>query len=190
MQRCAITDGSAGSRADWLVSRCAKLAADGVELIVVRERELEPAALVAFARRVVGAAAGARVLVAGAPGQALAAGASGVHLSARPDGFTPAQVRALMPAAYVSRSCHTLDEVRRAREQGADAVLFGPVFGKWVDGVEVVPGVGPERLAEAVAMAGEMPVFALGGVTEDNARLCRGAGIAAIRLFFEPAIDY
>ena len=185
--RCAITDGTAGSRPGWLVSRCAQLAADGVELIIVRERELEPAAQVSFTRRMVGVANGARVLVAGSPRLALAAGAAGVHLSTKVGELTVGQVRAAMPGAYVTRSCHTLEEVQQARGQGVDSVLFGPVFGKWVGPAEVVHGVGLERLAEAVAVAGEMPIYALGGVTRSNAALCTSAGIAAIRLFFGPA---
>ncbi len=184
MLRCAITDGTAGSRPGWLVARCARLAAEGVDLIIVRERELEPAAQVAFARRVVALAQGARVLVAGPPRLALAAGAAGVHLSSHAGEHTPEHVRAVMPAACLTRSCHTLDEVRHAREQRLHAVLFGPVFGKWMGSALVVRGVGLDRLAEAVETAGEMPVYALGGITEANANQCTSAGIAAIRMFF------
>ena len=184
MLRCAITDGTAGTRPDWLVRRCAELAESGVDLILVREREIEPAAQVAFARKVVQLAGNARVLVAGSPLVALASGAAGVHLSSHAAELTPVQVRAAMPSAYITRSCHTLEDVRRAREDGVDAVLFGPVFGKWVGSELVVPGLGLERLAQAVTAAGEMPVYALGGVTQANAAQCSSAGVAAIRMFF------
>lgn len=192
MKRCAITDGSAGWRADWLVARCKALGADGVDLLVIREHGLEAGELARFARRVVAAAAaagGARVLLAGPPELALEAGAAGIHLSARAGELSVAQVRAGFPAAFVTRSCHTLDEVRSARMEGADAVLFGPVFGKWVEGRQVVRGVGLERLAEAVAAAGDVPVYALGGITRDNAGLCACAGVAAIRMFFDESVS-
>ena len=68
-----------------------------------------------------------------------------------------------------------------------DAALFSPVFGKTLNGLEVVSGVGLDRLREACAVAGHLPVFALGGVTVANASSCIAAGargIAGIRMFF------
>ncbi len=191
MQRCAITDGTAGSRPGWLLHRCVELARQQVDLLLVREHALTPADLVTLTRRIVTEVAAVapttRVLLAAPPRLALAAGAAGVHLSAQPGQPTPAQVRAVFPEAYITQSCHILEEVRRARDGGSTAILFGPVFGKWVGGAEVVHGIGLDRLAEAVAEAGSLPVFALGGIMESNAESCvaTGAtGIAAIRMFF------
>jgi thiamine-phosphate pyrophosphorylase len=127
------------------------------------------------------------VLVAQRLDVALAVGADGVHLSAAAGELTVSQVRILMPEAFVSVSCHALDEVRLARDGGASAVLFGPVFGKTVDRVEVVPGVGLKALRAACEAAGDMPALALGGVGERNAASCVEAGasgVAAIRMFF------
>ena len=128
-----------------------------------------------------------RVLVPADAELAFAAGAAGVHLSSRADERTVAQIRAFFPGAFVSVSCHTLDEVERARSDGADAVLFAPVFGKAVDGLEVVQGVGLAVLRQACQAAGAMPVFALGGVNALNAAGCiqaGAAGIAGIRMFW------
>jgi len=90
--------------------------------------------------------------------------------------------------SWVSVSCHSLADVESARAAGADVCLFGPVFGKSVDGVEVVPGAGLEALRQACAAAGkDLPVFALGGVTEANSAACVDAGasgVAGIRMFF------
>jgi thiamine-phosphate pyrophosphorylase len=83
-------------------------------------------------------------------------------------------------------SCHSVDEVRRAKKEGVDFVLFGPVFEKRVDGEMVGDGVGLERLQEACSAAAGMPVLALGGVTWPRAELCieaGAAGVAGIRLF-------
>jgi thiamine-phosphate pyrophosphorylase len=186
--RYAITNGQ--TNLDALIARCTALARDGVAYVLVREKALEAGALVELSRRIVEAvrAGGSetKVLVAGRVDVAIAAGADGVNLSARQGELTVAQVRRLMPNGYVSVSCHTLAEVRRAREGGANAVLFGPVFGKTVDGVEVVAGVGLEKLREACVAAGSMAVFALGGVTKQNAAACKAAGaagVAGIRMF-------
>ena len=175
MVQCAITDGSAAERAGWLVQRCEELGAAGVDFLIVRERELERAALVEFVRAVVKVSGAMRVLVAGPADVAREAGAAGVHLSAS------AAMVERWAGAFVTRSCHTLAEVQRAKGEGVDAVLFGPVFGKTVGGVGVVAGVGLEALREAAAV---MPVWALGGVTRENAGECDGAGVAAIRMYF------
>jgi thiamine-phosphate pyrophosphorylase len=191
----AITSGAVDGEATAnsckkLVAQCGELAGQGVEFVLLREKQLAAGALAGLAREVVAEIAGrAKVLVAQRVDVALAVGAAGVHLSARMGELTPGQVRRLMPGAFVSVACHTVEELMRAREGGADAVLFGPMFGKTVDGVEVVAGVGLERLRAACEAAGEMTVFALGGVTEANAAACveaGAAGVAGIRMFFRP----
>lgn len=123
---------------------------------------------------------GPRVLVSGRADIALAADLAGVHLGSGPGELTPAEVRRLFPQAYVSTSCHTLAQVRRAREAGVSAILFAPVFGKRVHGVEVVAGVGLDALRQACEAAGPVPVFALGGVSQDKAAACLGAGAAGV----------
>lgn len=193
----AITDGrlsfaQCGEDVERLAKRCRELAGQGVDFVLIREKHLPAGELAAACRHLLtavrAASSGTRVLVAQRLDVAVAVGADGVHLSGAAGELTVGQVRMLMPKAYVTVSCHSLDDVRSAREAGASAVLFGPVFGKWVDGVEVVPGVGLQALREACAVAGEMPVFALGGVTVQTADACveMGAGgVAAIRMFFD-----
>lgn len=196
MLRYAITDGRLSfSRdhdpAETLAKRCAELARQGVEFVLVREKKLAAGELAHTVRTVLTAVravgSGTRVLVAGRVDVAVAVGVDGVHLSGQPGELSPMQVRRLMPEAFVSVSCHSLDDVRKARDGGASAVLFGPVFGKRVDGVEVTEGVGLEALRAACEAAGEMPVFALGGVGERNSASCvevGAKGVAAIRMFF------
>ncbi len=159
--------------------------------MLLREKHLAAGALAALSRTLIAAVrettGSTQVLIAQRLDVAIASAADGVHLSAAIGELTVEQVRRLMPSAFVSVSCHSLAEVERARAAGASAVLFAPVFGKTVDGVEVVAGLGLERLREACAAAGAMPVFALGGVTEANAESCveaGAAGIAGIRMFF------
>jgi thiamine-phosphate pyrophosphorylase len=189
MLRYAITSGRVGVGWDAkaLVEQCATLSAKGIDFILVREKQLPAGELCALTRRVVELARGVRVLVSGRVDVAIAAGAAGVNLSSRAGELTVPQVRQLLPEAFVSVSCHSLSEVRTAKAQGADAVLFGPVFGKTVEGVEVVAGVGLERLREACREG--VDVFALGGVKEANMKSCLEAGasgVASIRMFAHP----
>jgi thiamine-phosphate pyrophosphorylase len=200
MERFAITDRRLGlasheqhetARSKRLIERSAALAARGVEYILIREKDLSARSLAALGRGVIEAVRtpgfSTKILIAVRADVAMAIGADGVHLSSAPGELTPQQVRTLMPEAFISISCHTLSEVIRARDYGASAILFGPIFGKSVNGIEVVPGIGLSSLAEACKAAGSTPVFALGGINPANAKACidSGAkGIAAIRMFF------
>ena len=112
---------------------------------------------------------------------ALAAGAAGVNL---PESDIPVEAaRSLMGERLVGRSVHSLDAALRAEGDGADFVIFGPVWAS-ASHPDSLP-VGIEALAE-VAHALEIPVLAIGGVTEDRVPECRNAGAAgyaAIGLF-------
>jgi thiamine-phosphate pyrophosphorylase len=178
-----------------LVRQASRWAADGIDLIQLREKDLPATALAALAHRILQAIAAAtsptRLLINSQPNIAVATGAHGVHLTAAPDELTPAQVRALYASANLSApiitvSCHTLEEVERAHTSKVDAILFAPVFEKIVAGQIITPGQGLDRLRVACIAAAPIPVYALGGVTLQNARSCLDAGavgIAGIRLF-------
>jgi thiamine-phosphate diphosphorylase len=163
--------------ADWLRA----LGAAGIGAVQIREKDLDDRDLYDLARlaRTLLPTA-TRLLVNGRLDVALAAGADGVHLPA--DGVP---VRALRErfgeGVLIGRSTHTVEEVERARGEGADYVTFGPVFATPGKGAPV----GLEGLARATAAAG-VPVFALGGVTLERFGELAGAGaagVAAIRLF-------
>jgi thiamine-phosphate pyrophosphorylase len=193
VKRFAITDGTLtsggdGSDLERLAERCAELGRQGVEFLLLREKQLSERELYLATRRVLKAIEDSRtlVMVAGRPQVALAAAADGVHVGS--DYAMVREAKRVFLESWVSVSCHSLADVKAARAAGADVCLFGPVFGKTVDGVEVVPGVGLEALREACAVAGkDLPVFALGGVSEANSGACVEAGasgVAGIRMFF------
>jgi len=175
-----------------LLHRTALWAADGIDYIQIREKDLPASILAALARRILEALRDTRtkLLINSRADVAIATAAHGVHLTAAPGQLTPAQVRELyaaarLPSPIVSVSCHTLAEVEQAR-QGADLILFAPVFGKSIAGKLVTPGQGLEALRSICLAADPTPVYALGGVTPENASGCLkagAAGIAGIRFF-------
>ena len=119
------------------------------------------------------------VLTTEEEGIALAAGAQGVHLPAH--SLRARDIRRIAPAGFViGVSCHSIEEVRRAEEEGADFVVFGPVFA-----TSCKEGVGLDRLREAVRSV-SLPVLALGGVSLENSAACLkmgAAGVAGISMF-------
>lgn len=174
MIRCYVTN----RQETDILATARRAVADGVDMIQVRERDLEARPLLELVREIVGIARDGEtlVLVNDRLDVALAAGADGVHLPS--NGLPVSEVRPHVRVLGVST--HSLDEAQRAEEAGADFVVFGPVFES--------PGKTPvslEPLRELTAKI-KIPVLGIGGITPANARevVEAGAGgIAAIRMF-------
>src|SRR5271165_4683766 len=147
-------------------------AADGVELIQIRAKELPTRELITLVQGAVAAAPG-RVLVNSRTDIALAYRAAGVHLPG--DSISPERIRTIAPRAFlIGVSCHTMDELRRAEYEGADFAVYGPVF---ATGGKAPIGLNAFRIG---AESARLPVYALGGVTLSNASDCMAAGAAGI----------
>ena len=186
------------ARRSRLLGDLRRWTAEGIRFVQLREKSLDAGEVFSLAQAAVGLLSAPSVrglrphlLVNGRPDIAAAARADGVHLTAVPGELTPGQARevfkaANLPRCLVSVSCHSLHEVARAAEAGADLMLFGPVFEKKVDEQVVSSGQGIRALGEACAMAGPVSVFAVGGVTRadfDSCLRAGAAGVAGIRLF-------
>ncbi|HZZ83499.1 MAG TPA: thiamine phosphate synthase [Anaeromyxobacteraceae bacterium] len=158
----------------------------GAVAIHLREKDLGGAALLRLARALVEAchASGQLLLVNDRVDVALAAGADGVHLPSR--GIAPAEARRLLgAAALVGVSCHSADDVRRARDGGADYATFGPVFDT-PSKRRYGPPVGLEALAAAARLG--LPLVGLGGIGPlDAPQVFAGGacGVAAIRSWLD-----
>jgi thiamine-phosphate diphosphorylase len=169
-----------------LIDLIAAAARAGVDVIQIRELQLDDRTLLALTVDAVAAVRGtaARVLVNGRPDIALAAGASGVHL--RSHSIAASRVRTLAPPGFlIGRSVHSPAEAAVAEaDGGCDYLTFGTVFasGSKPPGH---PVAGIEALGRACASV-RLPVVAIGGVTIDRAPAIAAAGasgVAAIGLF-------
>jgi len=141
--------------------------------LTARELEREASALVPKAS--------VPVVVSSRCDVALAAGAAGVNLPERD--ISVAEARTLMGQRLVGRSVHSIESAVAAEREGADYVIFGPVWPSPSHPEEKPQGIG--ALAE-VARAVRIPVLAIGGVTSERAEECAkagAAGYAAITLF-------
>ncbi len=111
----------------------------------------------------------------------LAASAAGINLPERD--IATHDARALLGQRLIGRSVHSLQGAIDAERGGADFVIFGPV---WTSASHADSNpTGVKALAE-VARAVQIPVLAIGGVTEERIAECHvagAAGFAAIRLF-------
>ena len=199
------------SRRRALLAKIAEAVRAGVDYIQLREKDLSTRELETLAREAVSVLRQnqqttnhypltTRLLINSRTDVTLAAGADGTHL--RSDDVSPPDVRRVVEQTsgssnhsplttnhfLIAVSCHTPADVLRAGSEGADFVVFAPVFEK-----REHPG---NRLAGLTALREacqtKIPVLALGGVNLENAAACLeagAAGIAAIRLFQENRIE-
>jgi thiamine-phosphate pyrophosphorylase len=112
---------------------------------------------------------------------ALALDAAGVHLAGH--SLPTAQARRLLgQRKLLGVSTHHVQEARRAAAEGADFVVFGPVFAT-PSKLAYGPPLGLQQLAEVVRQVA-IPVLAIGGIDHTNLPqvLRAGAyGVAMIR---------
>jgi len=188
---CLVTDRrrlSVGPDAgDRLIDLVGAAAAAGIELIQVRERDLEGRALAEIVSRCLAVVKGSatKVLVNDRADITTATGAHGVHL--RSDSIGVAAARSLLGAhAVIGRSIHRVDEARATPR--ADYVIFGSLY----QASSKDPGhptATLDGLRSACDAANGVPVLAIGGMTlarvPEVAR-AGAAGIAGIGLFVPP----
>ena len=190
---CMVTDRRRLSSGDAAMDRLVELVAAagraGIDLVQIRERDLDARPLAALVERCVAAVAGTctQVVVNDRADVAIAAGAAGVHL--RGDSIPASVVRRLMPEALIGRSVHGADEAAAAAAAGVGYLIFGTLHetaskpaGHRVATIE-------ELRATCRAAAG-IPVLAIGGMTIERAAAAAragAAGVAGIGLFVPAA---
>ena len=173
---CLVTDRRRfGGMVEAVVDQARSAVAAGVDLLQIRERDLEAGDLTVLASRIVHAARGTktRVVVNDRLDVALAAGAHGVHL--RGDSMASSVVRQIAPRPFlIGRSVHTIAEARA--ESGADYLVAGTVF-PTSSKREVARHLGVDGL-RAIVAATDIPVLAIGGITTANLADIAAAGAA------------
>lgn len=154
--------------------------AGGVDAVLVREKELTSARLLALASRLRGITRDyqARLIIHSQADIARAVGADGVHVASRDIATIPA-IRSWLQdeKMSLSASCHNREELQMAAEAGADYAMLAPVFP--TGSHPGSPSLGPEQFL-ALSESAEIPVVALGGITVDNHNQLAGHGLAVI----------
>jgi thiamine-phosphate pyrophosphorylase len=192
-----------------LCQKIAAIVAAGVDWVQIREKDSPAREMAALTREAVAHRSAVRIIVNDRLDVAIAEQAGGVHLGEA--GLPVADVArwvnrsesgvvvsdhgaaSQFPVAasgdfLIGASCHSLDGAKAAVRDGADYIVFGPVFATPSKAKFGEPQ-GVEKLA-AVCSAVSVPVIAIGGITLENTGECiaaGAAGIAAIRLFQDAA---
>jgi thiamine-phosphate pyrophosphorylase len=156
-----------------------------IDLIQIREKRLSAKVLhqLSSSAAAITGESSTKLLVNDRADIARAARADGVHLAS--SSLPPNVVRRTFGADFlIGVSTHSLEEATAACRNGADFIVFGPVFDTFSKRQYGEP-VGLAKLREVTAKLAPFPVLALGGVTMENMADCihaGAAGIAAITL--------
>lgn len=172
--------------ASCLVEQVAGAAAAGVDVVQLREPDLDGASLRRLAAALLDALAGCstRLVINERLDVALAVGAHGVHL--RSTSMAAERIRRVVPAGFlVGRSVHSVAEARAAGP--VDYLIAGSVWRTAAKPADH-PVIGLAGLSAIVATA-TVPVIGIGGVVPSNARevvRAGASGVAAIEAWMGP----
>ena len=135
----------------------------GVDIVQMREKEGSASELRELGRRlrILTEQYDAAFVVNDDPDLAVALGADGVHVGR--DDMPVERARDIVgPDRWVGLSTHDVDQVHAARQADVDMIGFGPVFSTTTKDAGVPRG--RDGLASAVKAAGDLPLFAIGGI--------------------------
>ena len=165
--------------ADFL-KQIEKLAAAKPFGIVLREKDLPVQEYSELARKVrdICRSAGASLIVHSHPEVARELGVPALHMPLDALGKMSSEER--KEFEVLGASCHSVEDVLRAKALGCDYVTAGHVYA--TDCKPGLPPRGADFLAEVCGPAAPMPVFALGGLTPARAPEVRRAGAAGFAM--------
>jgi len=164
------------------VEQVSRLIDGGATLIQLREKKLSTREFYEQAKQAVTLARsrGARIIINDRVDLGLSVGADGVHLG--PDDLPPEMARALLgPDALIGYSTHSVHEAEKAVKLSINYLAIGPVFSTNTKS-DTAPLVGLEGVRAVKQVAGQLPVVAIGGISEEQlpAVLAAGADSAAV----------
>ncbi|WP_340123057.1 Nudix family hydrolase [Methylobacter svalbardensis] len=181
-----------------LLPNLTKLLNRGVKLIQARLKTLPPAAVAKFIEQAYPLCQQQQALLLMNSAVDCSVEVDGIHLTSRdlmalrPCSGQPFWLRSGQAlttrsgnSKWLAASCHNLEQLQQAQKIGVDFVVLAPVLA-----TQTHPGaasLGWEQFADLVAKV-NMPVYALGGMTETSlttAQQSGGQGIAAIRAFLD-----
>jgi thiamine-phosphate pyrophosphorylase len=154
------------------------LAASGVHVIQLRDKQLDDRALVGRARalREIAAGAGVVFVMNDRPDVAVLSRADGVHVGQ--EELSVKDARAIVgPDAIIGVSTHTIQQARKAVLDGANYIGVGPTFPSETKQFDRFPGV---ELLRAVAAEIRLPAFAVGGIRAENIPLVLQTGLQRV----------
>ena len=150
----------------------------GVDVLQLRDKQLDDRTLLARVRRLRELTAGTPTLcvVNDRPDVAALAHADGVHVGQEEVSVKDAR-QIVGPDALIGVSAHRIEQARQAVLDGANYLGVGPTFPSDTKQFERFPGL---ELLRAVSSEIRLPAFAVGGITQANVAEVFRAGFSRI----------
>ena len=157
--------------------RVADAVAGGVDLVQLREKDLDGRNLQVLGYEILEALGGqAKLVINERVDVAVAAGAHGVQLGEH--ALPVKDARAILPPdAWIGRSVHSVEGAVAAEQDGADFLVVGTMFA--TDSHPGARAAGPQLMRE-VAVRCRLPLLGIGGITPDNLGDVIGAGATGV----------
>ena len=144
---------------------------EGIKAIQLREKELSSRELLelALSVREITSKYNVKLLINDRIDIAMITNADGIQL---PENGLPIKIaRRNFPKKLIGVSCHGIERALIAENEGADFIVFGSVFkkkhGSQPQGIDAL---------KSICLKIKIPVFAVGGITPENAGLCLKSG--------------
>ncbi len=156
------------------------LSLGGATLIQLRDKQATALQLYEQAKAAVAAAkkTGAQLIVNDRVDVALATGAHGVHLGQ--DDMPPEAARSLLgDESVIGYSTHNVEQAQKALTLPIDYIAIGPIFETSTKS-DTSPTLGLEGLQAVRKVVGNMPLVAIGGISDANARDVIEAGADSV----------
>jgi thiamine-phosphate pyrophosphorylase len=165
-------------RAGRLANLIPELAAAGVDLVQLREKDMEAGDLIRVAGAILEACrrAGIPFILNDRPDVALVLGADGVHVGQ--NDLPPSAARRFFPDGVVGWSTHRPEEVDSAMGAEIDYFAVGPVYETPTKPGR--PAAGLELIRYAASKSTKVPWFGIGGIHESNLESVLEAGARRI----------
>jgi len=174
-----ITDKKLINR-DRFIETVEKAIKGGARIVQLREKDTPENEIISLGREILKITKSYRIplIINDSPELAQEIGADGVHLGGEDASITNARA-ILGDMAIIGVSCYNqIERGLKAMENGADYVAFGTPY---------YTPTKPERepttidiLREAVNLIKSIPIFAIGGITKDNAMTILETGVEGI----------
>ena len=159
---------------------CDQALANGVDAILVREKDLTSARLLALASRLrdITRSHQARLIIHTQADIAHAVDADGVHVASGDISTIPA-IRSWLNKSEmsISASCHNAEELAQAQQSGADFAMLAPVFP--TQSHPGAPSLGVDVFQKLAAQT-DIAIVALGGITTGNQQKLASNNLAVI----------
>jgi len=153
----------------------------GLDAVLIREKEMDSARLLAFSSRVrkLTQQYQSKLIIHSQADIGRAIGADGIHLATKDMHEIP-DMRSWLQNdnMSISVSCHNAEELQQAYFYGADFAFLSPVFP--TQSHPDAPAMGKDNFI-LLAQSSPLPVIALGGIDTLNRKQLEGYPVAVIR---------